>query len=123
LRDREFSPTGEAQPMAREIDDAWVEAAIAAYGRIEQKQASFARALERLEVCVRSPDDSVEVIVGADGAVRRVTLIGSLEGADNVALSRAIQQAMSAAHEAAEWARRKLFDETFSDYERLGGMK
>ncbi len=103
--------------MAREIDDAWVEAAIAAYGRIEEKQASFARALQRLEVCVRSPDDAVEVIVGADGAVRRVTVM------DDVALSRAIQQAMSAAHEAAEWARRKLFEETFSESERLGGTK
>ncbi|WP_117214512.1 YbaB/EbfC family nucleoid-associated protein [Allorhizocola rhizosphaerae] len=109
--------------MAREIDDAWVEAAIASYRRIEEKQESFARAMQRLEVCVRSPDNAVEVVVGADGAVRGVSLIGSLDGTDRVALSRSIQQAISAAHEAAEWARRKLFEETFSDYERLGGAK
>lgn len=109
--------------MPREIDDAWVEEAIAAYRGIEEKQASFARALERLEVSVRSPDDTVEVVVGADGAVRRVAVLGSLSSMNNAELSRAIQQATSAAHEAAQWARRKIYEETFSDYERLGGMK
>jgi DNA-binding protein YbaB len=105
--------------MPREIDDAWIEEAIAAYRRIEEKQASFAQALSRLEVAVRSPDESVEVIVGADGAVRRVTVLGSLQTMSNAELSRSIQQATSAAHEAAEWARRKLYDETFGDYDSL----
>lgn len=109
--------------MPREIDDAWIEAAIAAYRRIEEKQASFSRSLERLEVLVRSPDESVEVVVGADGAVKRVTVLGSLESMNNAALSRAIQHATSAAHEAADWARRKLYEETFGDYERLGDTK
>lgn len=109
--------------MPREIDDVWVEEAIEAYRRIEEKQASFARALSRLEVSVRSPDDSVEVIVGADSAVKRVSVLGALDSMSNVDLSRAIQQATSAAHEAAEWARRKLYDETFGDYHSLGGNK
>lgn len=109
--------------MPREIDDAWIEEAIAAYRRIEEKQASFARALERLEVAVRSPDDAVEVIVGADGSVRRASVLCSLDSIDSATLSRSIQQATSAAHEAAQWARRKLFEETFSEYERLGDIK
>ncbi len=109
--------------MPREIDDAWVEAAIATYRGIEEKQASFTRAIERLEVCVRSSDDSIEIVVGADGAVRRVTLLRPLETMESAALARAIQQATSAAHEAAQWARRKLFEETFSGFERLGGTK
>jgi len=106
--------------MPREIDDAWVEEAIEAYRRIEEKQASFARSLGRLEVSVRSSDDSVEVIVGADGLVKRVTVLGQLASMSNEDLARAIHQATSAAHEAAQWARRKLHEESFGDYERLG---
>jgi DNA-binding protein YbaB len=109
--------------MPREIDDAWVEEAIAAYRRIEEKQASFAQALERLEVSVRSSDDTVEVIVGADGNVRRVTVLGQLSEMSNQDLARAIHQATTAAHDAARWARRKLHEETFGDYERLGEAK
>jgi len=108
--------------MPREIDDAWVEEAIEAYRRIEEKQTSFARALERFEVSVRSSDDTVEVVVSADGRVKRVNVLGNLATMNNTGLARAIQQASSAAHEAAQWARRKLYDETFSDYERLGGI-
>jgi DNA-binding protein YbaB len=106
--------------MPREIDDAWVEEAIEAYRRIEEKQASFARALERLEVSVRSSDDAVEVIVGADGLIKRVAVLGELSWMSNEDLARSIHQATSAAHEAARWARRKLHEETFGDYERLG---
>ncbi len=105
--------------MPREIDDAWIEEAIDAYRRIEEKQASFTRALAQLEVVVRSPDEVVEVIVGANGAVRRVTVLGSVQAMSNAELSRSILQATSAAHEAAEWARRKLYDETFGDYDSL----
>ena len=105
--------------MPKEIDDAWIEEAIDAYRRIEEKQASFTQALSRLEVVVRSPDDIIEVVVGADGAVRRVTVLGTLQTTSNTELSRAILQATSAAHEAAEWARRKLYDETFGDYHSL----
>ena len=34
--------------MPKEIDDAWIEEAMAAYRRIEEKQASFSQALRRL---------------------------------------------------------------------------
>jgi len=107
--------------MPREIDDVWVEEAISAYRQIEERQAAFAQALARLEVSVRSPDDVVEVIVGADGVVRHVAVHGSLPAMSNVELSRSVLQATSAAHEAASWARRKLYEETFGDYHSLGG--
>lgn len=109
--------------MPREIDDAWVEEAIEAYRRIEEKQASFTRSLERLEVTVRSPDDAVEVIIGADGVVKRVTVLGQLASMSNEDLARSILQATSAAHDAARWARRKLHEETFGEYERLGAQQ
>ena len=106
--------------MPREIDDAWIEEAIAAYRRIEEKQASSSprhyRAWRPPFALLMS---SIEVIVGADGAVRRVTVLGSLQTMSNTELSRSIQQATSAAHEAAEWARRKLYDETFGEYDSL----
>jgi len=109
--------------MPREIDDAWVEEAIEAYRRIEAKQTAFERALSQLEVSVRSPDGAVEIVVGADGKVRRVNLSGSLESMSNADLARAIEQATAAAHDAAEWARRKLHDETFGDYRSLGAVR
>lgn len=109
--------------MPREIDDAWVEEAIAAYRRIEDKQTSFTDSLSRLEVAVRSADDVVEVVVGADGGVRKVSVHGNLGAMSNAELGRSIQQATSAAHEAAQWARRKLYDETFGDYRSLGGAE
>jgi DNA-binding protein YbaB len=107
--------------MPSEIDDVWIEEAIDAYRRIGERQAAFAKAVDQLEVSVHSPDETVEVIVGGDGAVRRVTLHGSLAAMSNATLSRSVQQATSAAHQAAEWARRKLYDETFGDYRSLEG--
>ncbi|MEU7821411.1 YbaB/EbfC family nucleoid-associated protein [Catellatospora sp. NPDC049111] len=109
--------------MPREIDDAWIEEAIASYRRIEERQASLARALAELEVTVHDPDDLVEVVVGGDGAVRKVVVTGSLDGLTGPQLSRAIQQAISAAHDAAAWARRKVYEETFGDFTALGGAR
>jgi DNA-binding protein YbaB len=105
--------------MPREIDDAWIEEAIASYRRIEHRQATFAKSLEQVEVTVRSPDNLVEVVVGADGAVRKVVIVGSLQGRTNVEVSRTIQQAITAATDAAAWSRRKVYDETFGDYAPL----
>jgi hypothetical protein len=102
--------------MPREIDDAWIEEAIASYRAIEDRQAGFARALAHVDVTVRSADGLVEVVVGADGAVRTVTVVGRIEGRSNVELSRSIQEAITAAHDAAAWAKRKVYDETFSAY-------
>lgn len=106
--------------MAREIDEAWVEEAITRYRRIEQLQAEFDARLAKTEVTVHSPDQLVEVQVCADGTIRKVTVVGSLDERTNVELSRSIDAAVSAAAEAAEWARRTLYAETFAGYAPLG---
>lgn len=106
--------------MGREIDESWVEEAIARYRRIEDLQAQFDVAVARTEVTVRSPDDLVEVLVRADGSIREVTVVGSLVGRTNVEISRSIQAAMESASGAAEWARRTLYAETFGGYAPLG---
>jgi DNA-binding protein YbaB len=105
--------------MAGDIDEAWVEEAIERYRRIEAVQAEFDKAVCGLEVTVRSPDDLVQVVVGGDGAIRRVAIVGSLYGRTNQDLSRSIQSAVTAATDAARWARQKLRAETFGDYPPL----
>ena len=106
--------------MAREIDEAWIEDAIERYRRIESLQADFEKAARAVEVTVRSPDDLVEVVVTAGGTVRDVTILGSLHGRTSADVSRSIRAAVSAAEDAAEWARRKLHGEMFGDYRPLG---
>jgi hypothetical protein len=105
--------------MAREIDEAWVEEAIERYRRIAALQEDFEKALDGVEVTVRSPDGLVEVVVSAGGSVRAVTLVGPLQGRSNVDVSRSIQSALSAADDAARWARLKLRADTFGDYAPL----
>jgi hypothetical protein len=105
--------------MAAEIDEVWVEEAIERYRRIEAMQGEFEKAASGLEVIVRSPDGLVEVLVTADGVIRDVIVVGSLSGRSNIDLSRSIQTAVSAAADAAGWARQKLRNETFSDYRPL----
>lgn len=107
--------------MAQEIDEAWVEEAITRYRRIEQLQAEFDARVGKTEVTVHSPDQLVEVLVCADGSVRRVTIVGSLQGRTNAEVSRSIEAAISAAADAAEWARRTLYAETFGGYAPLKG--
>jgi DNA-binding protein YbaB len=106
--------------MAREIDEAWVEEAIERYRRIEALQAEFDKAMRGVEVTVHSPDGLVEVVVTADGAIRDVTVVGTLQGRTNVDVSRSIQAAVTAANDAARWARQKLRADTFGDYRPLG---
>jgi DNA-binding protein YbaB len=106
--------------MAREIDEAWVEEAITRYRRIEQLQAEFDARVAKAEVTVHSPDQLVEVLVCADGTIRKVTIVGALQGRSNVDVSRSIEAAMSAAAEAAEWARRTLHAEIFGGYAPVG---
>ena len=105
--------------MAREIDEGWVEEAIDRYRRIEARQAEFDRALGGVEVTVHSPDGLVEVVVTADGAIRGVALVGSLAGRGNADVSRSIQAAVAAAHDAARWAREKLYADAFGEYRPL----
>jgi len=58
-------------------------------------------------------------VVCGDGAIREVAVIGSLDGRTNHDLSRSIQSAVSAATDAARWARQKLHAETFGAYRPL----
>jgi hypothetical protein len=57
------------------------------------------------------------VVVTADGTVRDVRIHG--HGRTNDALSRAVREAVTAAADAAAWARQKLHAETFGAYQPL----
>ena len=105
--------------MAREIDEGWVEEAIERYRRIEALQADFDKAVNGLTVTVRSPDGLVELVVTAAGAISDVRIVGALQGRSNVELSASIQAAVTAAADAATWARDKLHAEMFRDYRPL----
>jgi hypothetical protein len=98
--------------MARELDEAWVQAAITHYRRSEQWRAEFESWLGAAEVSVRSPDQLVEVRVRPDGSIRQVAVVGPLRGRTNVEVSRSIEAAIGAAATAADWARRTLYAET-----------
>ena len=106
--------------MAREIDEAFIEAAIERYQRLEALLAQFDKAVSGVEVTVSSPDGLVEVVVTADGTIRDVTITGSLAGRTNAEVSRSVRQAVAAAADAASWARSKLHAETFGEYRSLG---
>lgn len=105
--------------MAREIDEAWIDEAVERYRGIEARLADFDRAVAGVEVTVRSPDGVVEVVVTADGTVRDVRIDGarSLTSAE---LSRSVREAVTAAADAASWARQKLHAEMFGAYGPLG---
>ena len=105
--------------MGREVDESWIEEAIERYQRIEQVQAEFERALSKVDVTVRSPDGLVEVVVSADGAIREVVISDSAHGRNARELSRAVQSAVTAAADAASWARKKLHQDMFGDYPQL----
>ena len=105
--------------MAREIDEEWIEQAVERYRRIDAMLADFDKAIKRVEVTVRSPDGLVEVLVTADGTIRDVRVDGNLQGRTNADLSRSIREAVTAAADAAVWARQKLHAETFTDYRPL----
>jgi hypothetical protein len=102
--------------MSREIDETWVEEAIARYRRIESLQAEFDKAVRDVVVTVRSPDESIEVLVDAAGEIRAVNLLASAQGRTGADLSRSIHAAVTAAADAARWAREKLHAETFGGY-------
>jgi DNA-binding protein YbaB len=105
--------------MGREIDEAWIDEAVERYRRIEALRADFDKAVKSVEVTVRSADGLVEVLVTADGAIRDVRIDGPLHNQTSEALSRAVREAVTAAADAAAWARRKLHAETFGDYRSL----
>jgi DNA-binding protein YbaB len=103
--------------MAREIDDGWIDEAIERYQRIEAQLAELDRAVTVMEVTVRSPDGLVEVVATADGTIRDVRIHGN--GHRNEELSRAVREAVTAAADAAAWARQKLHAEMFGAYRPL----
>ncbi len=105
--------------MAREIDEAWIDEAVERYRGIEARQAEFDRAMAAMTVTVRSADDSVEVVVTAAGTITDVRVLGALQHRGNAELSRAVQDAVTAAADAARWARQKLHAELFGDYRPL----
>lgn len=105
--------------MVREIDEAWVEEAVERYRRIESLQAEFDKAVSGIEVTVRSPDGVVEVAVTAAGAITDVRFLSAPHTRTSVELSRSVQAAVTAAADAARWAREKLHAETFGDYRPL----
>ena len=104
--------------MGREIDEAWIEEAVERYRRIEERAAEFERAATAVTVTVHSPDGLAEVVVSADGTIRDVR-IGALQGRTSAEVSRSVREAVTAAADAAAWARQKLHAETFGEYRPL----
>ncbi|MDG6100696.1 YbaB/EbfC family nucleoid-associated protein [Dactylosporangium aurantiacum] len=104
--------------MGREIDERWIEQAVERYRRIDALLAEFDKAVTTVEVSVRSPDGLVEVVVTADGTIRDVR-IDQLRGQTGAEVSRSVRAAVTAATDAAAWARKKLHAETFGDYRSL----
>jgi DNA-binding protein YbaB len=105
--------------MAREIDEAWIEEAVERYRRIEERTAEFERAARSATVTVHSADGLVEVVVAADGAIRDVRIVGAIQGRTSAQVSRSVREAVTAAADAAAWARQKLHAETFGEYRPL----
>nr|BFE63707.1 hypothetical protein GCM10020063_082330 [Dactylosporangium thailandense] len=105
--------------MGREIDETWIEEAVERYRRIEELQARFDKAVKTVEVAVRSADGLVEVLVTADGTIRDVRIEGPLHNRSSETVSRSVREAVTAAADAAAWARGKLRAETFGDYREL----
>src|SRR5262249_9629671 len=120
--------------VGREIDEAFIEEAVERYQRVDALLSDFEKAVRGVEVTVSSPDGLVEVVVGADGTIRDVTITGPIAGRSNAQLSRSIRAAarrhprrpgrggegVAAAPDAAPGAGAKLHGETFGRYRSLG---
>lgn len=107
--------------MAREIDEAWIEEAIERYQRIGSLLAEFDQAVAGVEVTVSSPDGLVEVVVAANGAIKDVVISEAARQRSPRDLSRAVQSAVTAAADAATWARAKLHQDMFGEFRPLSG--
>jgi DNA-binding protein YbaB len=105
--------------MGREVDETWIEEAIERYQRIGQRQAEFERAMAKVDVTVHSPDGLVEVVVSADGTIREVVISDAAQGRGSRELSRSVQAAVTAAADAAAWARTRLHQDMFAEYPQL----
>ncbi|WFE25335.1 YbaB/EbfC family nucleoid-associated protein [Solwaraspora sp. WMMD791] len=107
--------------MVREIDEAWIENAVERYRSIEARQVEFDKAVHTVEVTVRSPDGSVEIVVNAAGTVTDVRILGPLHSRSNADLAGAVRSTVVAAADAARWAREKLWAETVGGHPTLRG--
>lgn len=107
--------------MPREIDEAFVEEAIERYRKIDALREEFDKAVVDMEVTVRSPDGLVEIVVSGNGDFRDVHISPEAIDPDKGTrpLAQAVLAACKAASHAGEWARRKLYEESFSDYRPL----
>jgi hypothetical protein len=105
--------------VERDIDETWIETAVERYRRIEGLLGELDRAAERVVVSVRSPDGAVEVVATASGAIRDVRIGGGFAGLSAAQLSRSVREAVTAAADAASWARQKLHADLFGDYRPL----
>jgi DNA-binding protein YbaB len=106
--------------MGREIDEVFIEEAIERYRRIDERHAEFVKASAGMEVTVRSPDGLVTVVVTVDGRIRDIEIDDHLLESSGADVSRSVNLAVTAAGDAASWARAKLRAETFSDYDPIG---
>jgi hypothetical protein len=106
--------------MAREIDEAWIDEAIERYQRLERLRAEFDKAVASHSVSVHSPDNSLEVVVTAAGAITDVRIHGTLHHRNPAEFAREIQAVVTAAADAARWAREKLHGEVFGTHRPLG---
>jgi DNA-binding protein YbaB len=106
--------------MAREIDEAFIDEAIERYQRVEAQLAQFNQACAAMEVTVRSPDGLVKVVVTLAGTIRDVAIDDRLLGESGRTVSTSVRLAVTAAADAATWARQKLHAESFADYHAVG---
>lgn len=106
--------------MTREVDEAWIEEAIERYRRIDNLLAEFDKAVKRFEVTVKSPDGLVQVVVTAAGDIQDVHISPGSLNRGSAQLSRSVKDAVVAAKDAADWARKKLHSDLFGEYKALG---
>jgi DNA-binding protein YbaB len=100
-----------------DIDEEWLEAAVQNYQRLDALRSRFRNAVETVEVRVTSPDGLVEVVVAADGQFRDVVIAErAVRGLSVAELSKAVLTVCRDARGAADWARRKLYEETFRGF-------
>jgi len=105
--------------MGRDIDENWIEEAVERYRRIDELLAELDKAAKKVEVTVRSPDGLVEVVVTADGTIKDLRIEENLSGTGGKQLARSVRSTVTAATDAAAWARRRLHDDLFGEYQPL----
>lgn len=102
--------------MGREIDEAFIDEAVQRYQRIDARLMEFRRISAEMDVTVHSPDGLVTVVVSVSGVIRDVAIDDQLLAESSADVGASVRLAVTAAADAAEWARAKLHAETFSDY-------